>query len=712
MTKTKTTKRALIASVLSLLVCVSMLIGSTFAWFTDTASTGVNKIVSGNLDIALEMYDETIEKWVDAEGKTLDFKKAADASAGEEVLWEPGCTYELPKLRVVNKGNLALKYQILITGINGNAELNEAIEWTITGVEDGALAPKADKEFTIKGHMKEEAGNEYQGLTIEGISITVLATQQTAEYDSYDNQYDKDASNISVWDGTTDADGLAANTDDVKKIIEIKTAGQLAAFAVAVNGGNTYEGYTVELMAPIDLASIDWAPIGATNGETMDSYPSYTFAGTFDGNGLTISNLNVTSNGANAVAGLFGTASRATIKNVVVDGANIKSEHYAGGILAYDTEYTNIIGCTVKNANIISSTNNTNDNGDKAGGIVGAMTGAHADYAVSGNKVIDSTIIAYRDCGGIIGYAADGLSVKENTVKNTKIVQDASDDYKSPDTPTTFGEIVGRGTPALKNNKVSDNTIMTKAGNANVVVGKVDASAVIKNDVKNAYVNLAGETMSQNTNTTINNGEYTVENGTVTNNGNEKYVDVRPGENQNVNATYNGVNFVSTYKNKTYGPCTNRFTNMVKVIPTNGEAEFNFVNCNFENAKIEINGLSGYTGKAKVTFTNCTFSGLGTGPIVDAKNYLDIEIVFENCTFDIEATGSFSVVSGMASSEISVTAKNCTLNGTAAVATTDEALNGTVDQIKINNPSVKFFGSNLDTVVSEGNTFAGIAVEK
>ena len=200
MTNSKSTKRALLTSALAMLVCVAMLIGTTFAWFTDTASTAVNKIQSGTLDVALEMAtawdtDGNPTTWESAEGKTLEFKKAAGAQAGEAVLWEPGCTYELPELRVVNNGNLALKYKILITGIQGDAKLNEAIDWTISDEAldaDHSLAAGATSEtLTIKGHMKENAGNEYQNLSIDGISITVVATQNTVEYDSEKNTYDE-----------------------------------------------------------------------------------------------------------------------------------------------------------------------------------------------------------------------------------------------------------------------------------------------------------------------------------------------------------------------------------------------------------------------------------------------------------------------------------------------------------------------------------------
>ena len=197
MTSSKSTKRALVSSALAILMCVAMLIGTTFAWFTDTASTAVNKIQAGTLDVALEMKDAS-GNWVNAEGQTLSWKKAAGAPANEQVLWEPGCTYELPELRIVNKGNLALKYKVVITGIQGDAKLNEVIDWTINGApinltEKHLAAGAEDSGFVIKGHMQESAGNEYQGLCIDGIGITVVATQDTVEFDSTTDQYDKDA---------------------------------------------------------------------------------------------------------------------------------------------------------------------------------------------------------------------------------------------------------------------------------------------------------------------------------------------------------------------------------------------------------------------------------------------------------------------------------------------------------------------------------------
>ena len=208
MTSSKSTKRALITSALAILMCAAMLIGATFAWFTDTASTGVNKIVSGNLkvDIIGADSDSHIEK--------LNFTKAAttDAEAGAEILWEPGCRYLTEGFRIANKGNLALKWKAQVntgtTAANeGNFDLLDVIDfYLVTKAADGTETETALDEFTgnlkktetsdvyyIKGVMQTTAGNEYQGLSIDGIGITVVATQYTYESDSFDNTYDKDA---------------------------------------------------------------------------------------------------------------------------------------------------------------------------------------------------------------------------------------------------------------------------------------------------------------------------------------------------------------------------------------------------------------------------------------------------------------------------------------------------------------------------------------
>ena len=207
----KATKRALLTSIMALVMCVVMLVGTTFAWFTDTASTNVNKIVSGNLkvDIIGENSNSHIEK--------LSFTKAAGAE-GEALLWEPGCRYLTEGFRIANNGNLALKWkaQVNMDNItNGKVEgstiakdgksLLDVIDfYLVTKAANGTETETALDEFTgnltagaksgvyyIKGVMQTTAGNDYQDLTLDGITITVYATQDTVENDSFGNQYDK-----------------------------------------------------------------------------------------------------------------------------------------------------------------------------------------------------------------------------------------------------------------------------------------------------------------------------------------------------------------------------------------------------------------------------------------------------------------------------------------------------------------------------------------
>ena len=197
----KATKRALLTSITALVMCVVMLAGTTLAWFTDTASTNVNKIQAGNLKVDIvdannentSLADQTL-KWV---RKTVNgVTENVDSSA---ILWEPGVTFSLQPIKVKNAGNLAIKYTISITGIGGDAKLNEVITWKINGrsldaMKDIILAPNEFSDaFTISGTMDTNANNDYMNLSIDGISITVNATQASYEYDSNGKDYDEDA---------------------------------------------------------------------------------------------------------------------------------------------------------------------------------------------------------------------------------------------------------------------------------------------------------------------------------------------------------------------------------------------------------------------------------------------------------------------------------------------------------------------------------------
>ena len=222
------TKRALLTSVLALVLSLAMLAGSTFAWFTDTASTGVNRIVSGNLDVGLEYWDKE-SGWLDAENSKDLFD--------ENALWEPGYT-QIVYLKVKNGGNLALTYAMQITpvhetvGVNVDGEefkLSDYIKfgWTTFTVDENekpaALGRSAARDSVGEGAqlgttlhrqaakpmeagaeelvalvawMPENVGNEANYSTVQPtieLSLKVLATQAAVESDSFDKTYDKDA---------------------------------------------------------------------------------------------------------------------------------------------------------------------------------------------------------------------------------------------------------------------------------------------------------------------------------------------------------------------------------------------------------------------------------------------------------------------------------------------------------------------------------------
>ncbi len=477
MTNSKNTKRALLSSALAILVCVAMLLGTTFAWFTDTASTSVNKIQAGTLDVALEMWDG--EKWVNAEGKTLNFKAADNRT---DILWEPGCTYELPELRIVNKGDLALKYWVTISGINGDAKLNEAIEWTIKTpiflfgdyiTLEGTMEPgynswgdvpilSGNEEgciLKIAGHMKEDAGNEYQGLSIDGISITVTATQYTYEKDIEGNQYDKDAKyEASFWDGYT----YTAPTADAAGVYHITNAAEFAAYIKAVGAPNpfTYEGKRFD-----NAKAVLECNINLNGGVITRTGESYAFAGEFDGQGYTVSNFTIERTDDANYTGLFG---------YIQEGGSVKN-------------------LTVKNATVIGQAQ-----------VAVIAPALYANTAVENCEVINCKVIGEKKVGSIAGYTESGV-IKNCTATNVNIF--ASDERVDQAGQiagyinTTSGHVdnvTNNGNTATNVNVYTNVAVVSTAAELTAALNNGGA-VVIANDIdmKNAWttVNVQNKTL-------------------------------------------------------------------------------------------------------------------------------------------------------------------------------------------------------------------------
>ena len=281
MTNLKTTKRALFSSVIALLVCFTMLLGTTFAWFTDSVTSAGNKIVAGTLDVQLLMD-------ADLDGTYDDISNSTSPIFGEgsiaqnnnaETLWEPGKT-QVAYLAIKNNGNLDLKYTVGLNVQNVSKDLYEVMEYAIVPDADannqvtawnggnsvvvGTQSGSGDVElkvgetqyFALAIHMDELAGNEYKGGEVN-FDLTVLATQLASESDSFGNQYDADAkypvvSTVTVPENNTE--DVVLSTETVKVVVPSAAAQAGDDYKIAVSNETTEtDATTGETTVAFDL---------------------------------------------------------------------------------------------------------------------------------------------------------------------------------------------------------------------------------------------------------------------------------------------------------------------------------------------------------------------------------------------------------------------------------------------------------------------------
>ena len=307
---------------------------------------------------------------------------------------------------------------------------------------------------------------------------------------------EEDDFDMQAWDGSVKEPKLDANGNYI-----IEEANELAWLAAAVNGTlsrasvepQNFAGKTFKLTQDIDLNGERWTPIGL-NADSANK-----FKGTFDGNGKTIYNLLVSTRDGYTAAGLFG-AVQGTVKNFTIENATVehvitssngnssngiavvagsiytsgsiedvtvknavvRGNRYVGGIAGF--VYGNVKNCTVEGIDIVVTPNEYNggyDNGDKAGAIVGYFCD-ESKFELSGNKVADFTIQAYRDLGGVVGCANNAAYVKSNSAKNGKLIVDQkTNSYGEKN--VNAGYIVGRcvnGT--LDESNTSDGVVVEK----------------------------------------------------------------------------------------------------------------------------------------------------------------------------------------------------------------------------------------------------------
>lgn len=471
------TKKALLAGGVSLLACTALLAGTTFAWFTDSVSNTGNKIQAGKLAINAFAYDLAADG---ADGFTIEgvnggdpFKFETDAQdlkvdaspIIDDTMFEPGKS-NAKLLRVENAGTLAVKVKLNFTVKDGG--LTDALWFDFVQVKDGAVTGKFEKrpmrtletfaenlelpllkngdsvQFILLYGMDQNAGNSFMGKTFTA-DVTILAAQHTGEEDGFgNNQYDADAAwPISVWDGVSATAFEQLDKDDAAKTVSVGSAADFAGVAAAINAGEL-RGYTITLQTNIDLNEKAWAPISSGTRVGGSYTGENAFAGTFDGNGKTISGLTITTAAdADDAVGLFGVVDGGTVKNLrltdvnidvpdselagaavglLVGGGTVDSVTVSGRVRAVRGN-GGIVGRVLKDGTVINCTNRAEISGTGAnvGGIVGA-----AYYTAEGGEMriencVNTGIVTGTQggVGGIVGLSSAVVDGCTNTAPVT-----------------------------------------------------------------------------------------------------------------------------------------------------------------------------------------------------------------------------------------------------------------------------------------------------
>ena len=594
--KNFSSKRALLLSVLSMVICVSMLIGSTFAWFTDSATASVNTIQAGNLEVDLQIKNAE-GNWVSAEGATLDFVKAEGAPADEKTLWEPGCTYSLPELRIVNKGNLALKYQLVITGATGDTMLLDVIKFTAkvtpengdavtsdnaygaTVVSDGKLLAGKYATLNISAHMDETANNDYMKKSVSGIAIKVYATQLNSESDSTGKDYDKYATYYPVLDAAGLKDALKTGGNvEVESDIDTGKETLKVTKDTTINMNGKEIKNTENIWIDNSGSDGNWSLISARNGANLTISGNGTFKAKANdamavdvqsGATLTIKNGTFIGN-VDAVYVENGTA--------IIEGGFFDIQQKSNGtgeaqyrfmLNCYDANYKNGTAKIIVKGGTFVNFNPANN----------AAEGAGTNFVAEGYSVIKET-----QANGDVWYTVvEGTGVSNN--------EDLNNVISSATEPTTV--TLGKGTytlPTLENKDIT-------------VKGTKDTVIDMKDKLNNNAQNVSFD-------------------GVTVNFGTENY----KGFQHTGKLTYKDCTI--TGKQFLYGN------------------EVEFINCEFVQDAVDYNVWT--YGAGSVLFKDCTFTCKGKAVLIYNEGALSAQTVeFQNCKFEAS-----SAVDGKAAIEI------------------------------------------------------------
>ena len=611
----KSTKRALIVSVLSLFICFTMLLGTTYAWFTDSVTSAGNIIKTGTLEV--EMH------WAKA---TEDPSSAnwQDASAGaifKHQNWEPGYV-EARHIKISNVGSLALKYKLAISPNGEVSELADVIDvyfvdpavkvetrdslaaLTPVGtlremIEDpdgaayGSLLKDEVKTVTIALKMRENAGNEYQNLSIgTSFSVVLMATQDNVEADDLDENYDDieiPEMHIENIDGVTygstiDGDRVMISVDDYTlTTFTVDDKVTVLGTGDGVNDNDRVFGKNAPLTSltlPEGLTEIKDNALNALPNLTTVNIPSTVKTigiQSFRTTGM--SEVTLPENVETVKLGAF--RDMANLNTVTVEG-NVAFDNYAFRSCPNLTSIY-LLGDDVTFAGSQFATHS--DNGDATGITI------YVKNATVAARVYAAQTSAYGYEVKILGDAVDGSDAQE-VVKATNNTQ--LDDAIQAGTTTV---VLGSGNYIIPDS--AQGKTLTIVGNGDTVVATQDDGSYEGCDYSLDGATVTFEGITINTDSTTYTG-YARCKGTYN------------------NCTINGT--FTLYDNSTFNNCEFNVTGDVYNIWTWGASEATFNNCTFNSDGKAILLYGG--SNTKLTLNGCTFND--NGGLTDLKAAVEI----------------------------------------------------------------------------------------
>ena len=498
----KAETKMIVAAAVVAALCLTAVTSVTQSWFSDEEHATVD-VTTGKVDIKAE--------------------------AGEISLYSLGLEVSD---RFTNGGTAALGYSAAdgITVTASDMTPGDRFDFLMSVYNLSTVSTLYRMVCTVSGENSSEFSISVGGAVITGYFSTEWALQAATDGGEHlieavavSVELPAEATQSATLSMTLRAEAVQSNAST--DIVGISNAAELRAFAAEVNCGNTCEGKTVKLLADIDLENDDWTPIGTS---------TYSFKGTFDGNGKTISNLNISAgdragffanfSGPSATSLNFDHASvigresvavfaavsspTSTISEISVDHSTVVGGHWVGSIVGYT--YGVIEKCQVSNSSLSAApylVGASYDNGDKVGGIVGFKSNGGV-YECS---VKDTTVKGYRDIGGVVGIAVkDNYDpvISKNSVENLTIIQSSEKGYGSS---ICFGTIVGRDSGCV----VEDSTISgylkasvdegeinrlicsTSSNPAGFDTIEVDLKGNASIDVSDAYIKFGGPNTSK-----------------------------------------------------------------------------------------------------------------------------------------------------------------------------------------------------------------------